>query len=167
MLFLFLSGCNGLKTTFSGDSLIYIGQRLFVIVCHCRVSWWHFGGQTWQLSLAHECRRACRPQLGCQAVCVCALERWVPAQGHLLRRWALSPGSLPASGASLDSCHLQHVLAVPNLKWLWKLSTARVGWGPGGPTALQWPQSQLWVLQPGRAEWSHHKWAGWTTVAHF
>lgn len=52
-----------------------------------------------------------------------------------------------------------------------KLSTATVpvGWGPRGSIAPQWPQSQARVLQPGpgRAECSHHEWAGWTTVAHF
>lgn len=26
------------KTTFSGNALVYTGQRLFVIVCHCAVS---------------------------------------------------------------------------------------------------------------------------------
>lgn len=65
-----------------------------------------------------------------RAGCGCALPAWE----HLLHTGLCPQRSLLAPGASLDYSHLQHILAVANLKCLWEMSTATapVGAGPRG-----------------------------------
>lgn len=61
-------------------------------------------------------------------------KRAPPAWEHLLDTGLCPQGSLLAPGANLDYSHLQHILAVANLKCLWEMSTATipVGAGPRG-----------------------------------
>lgn len=77
--------------------------------------------------------------------------------------------SLPACGATLDRCHLRHVLTVAYLMYFFKMSTAAAPAG-AGPRVTQLYTSgctvKPWVYQPGTgdAEQSHCRYAGWTTI---
>lgn len=150
-----------LKTVFSGDPPVYTEQRLSLIAFHCTVSWWFFEGQIWQMSLEYHCREAPRSQLGFQAGMTantaCALAHWVPRCTVRMDAPPPAPGlccqvSPPACGASLDHCHLQHVLPVAYHLCLFKMST-RSAPAKAGPRVTQLCTSgrtvKLWVCQPG------------------
>lgn len=126
------------------------------------------------MSLVYRCREAHRSQLGCQVGVTtntaCASQGWVPGCTASLGAPPPTPRlcfqvSLPACGASLDHCHLQHILTLAYSMCLFKMSTAAplVGGGPRGTWLYTSDHTvKLWVYQPGTgdAEWSHCKYAG-------
>lgn len=149
-----------LKPVLSGDSLVNAEQRLCLIVCRCRASWWLFGGPIWQMSLAYRCRS----QPACQAGVPASTGCWVPGctanmgATSPLNPWALLPG-IPASlwgqprplppPARLD-CGVSHV----PLKNAHSCSPC----GPGikkNPPVYQWPRSQA----VGLSTWHPQRWA--------
>lgn len=109
-----------------------------------------FGRCPWRIAAGHSrrARLACQQAQG--AGCQGAQPTWVPPPPS-------TPGlcfqvSLPACGASLDHCHLQHVLTVAYLTCLLKMPTAAAPAGPGSRRTHLYTSGlavKLWVYQPG------------------